>query len=94
MMPNIEYHRTSQIWLSLSDFSNKGLTRDEMKEVIEKLPDLGSNTLTLSARPSGLNSNLIVDTQSVNPDTIADIVTNIRFALIKKLGEKSKRKLP
>ena len=76
----------------MEDFHNAVLTTEETKAEIEKLPDPASARLYLSCTQSGINRNWDVRTQSVNEDTIDDIVCRIECRLHALLEVKEKLK--
>jgi hypothetical protein len=77
----IDYHTTSELWLSLEAFYNRGVTPAEVKAIIERMPDPGSSSLTLRCHPSGFNDNWIVGTRSNDRATHRAIVDRIRVEL-------------
>lgn len=79
--PKINYHISSIIWLSLEKYYNRGLTSQKAKEIIESLPDLGSNILNLSCREQGINNNWNVMTSSTNEEVIDKIVSMIEKSI-------------
>ncbi len=81
----ITYYTTTRIWLSLEQYTNKGLTQEQMKEIISDINDRGSSSSKLRVTESGLNGNLIVETFCVNPDSIDLIVSFIRNKLEDKV---------
>lgn len=89
-MPRISYWVSSQIWLSLEHFHNGGLTPDETKAAIEKIPDPGSDGMRLYCESSGLNSNWIVRTSSNSPRMHEFIVEEIGDALQRMLDQRKR----
>lgn len=75
-MNAIRYWASSQLWLSLESFHNAGLTPEQTKAAIEKIPDPGS-TLMLRCEPMGINGNWIVRTGCNDPRDHREIVIEI-----------------
>ena len=83
----LNFYTTTNISLSLEDFTNSGLTQAEMKAEIEKIPDLrGTNKMWVEH--SGFNHNLIVRTMCTHPDDIQEIVDRVQFRLLCLLEKK------
>jgi hypothetical protein len=77
----MDYHTTTQLWLSLEDFHNAGMTPDQTRAVIERISDpYGPANVRLSCDPMGVNSNWIVRTfaSTKNAHVVAE---EIQFAL-------------
>jgi hypothetical protein len=70
----IEYFVTSQIWLSLEDYRNQGLTSKEIENCIGKIPDPFSN-LDLRCDYN------IVRTSARHPSDIQYVVDLIEYHL-------------
>lgn len=71
----IDYYVSSSLHLSLEDFSNAGLTQDEMQTAIEQYGE--RNRTILSVMRAGINSNLIVETQCNNSEFLQWLVNEI-----------------
>jgi hypothetical protein len=89
-MRTLNYFTTSSVWLSLESYHNAGLSSEETKTVIERIPDPGSSTSYLRCEPSGLNGNWVVQTNlrsglAIN-SLVARIYTQLEIALEKKTG--------
>lgn len=63
-MPEIDYHTSINIHLSLEDYYNSGLSPEDAKKVIESIRDPGLSTTNLYCRPAGINNNWIVQTNA------------------------------
>ncbi len=75
----IDYYATSCLWLSLEDFSNAGLTQDEMQAAIEKFHD---RTRQLGpVRRAFINSNLVVEVRTNDPVSHEYLVDQIHEVL-------------
>ena len=82
-MSKIHYRTSTNVWLSLEEFYNRGLTSQEAREVIETFRT--SNNLYLLAESMGLNGNWIVDVGRLTPDQIACLVSHIENSLEQRL---------
>lgn len=87
----LDYYRTSVIHLSLEDYTNAGLTQEEIEKEITQIDDPGSFSLKLRCTPSGLNYNLNVHTMSKSGGTVDDIVHKIKIRLDLLLWEKRQK---
>lgn len=76
----INYHRTSELWLSLEAFYNAGYTPEQLKRVIEATPDIGG--YGLRCEPAALNENWIVKTYSNDPGFHRMLVDHIAQAIL------------
>lgn len=90
----IRYFTTTEIWIHLEDYYNKGLEPEKAKEIIESIvnPFQGacySSTDTLQCEPMRINRNWIVKTQTNNPERIREIVEIIEHEIKKFMGEKT-----
>lgn len=77
----ISYHVTSNIYLSLEEYYNNGLTPAKAKEIIERINDPVSQNRRLSTESAFINGNLIINTMATNPDHIYYIVIMVTEAL-------------
>lgn len=75
----INYWVSSEIWLSLEDYYNKGITPKRAKELIESISDARGRKL--NCRESGINDNWIVKTMMNNPDDHTRLVWKIESLL-------------
>jgi hypothetical protein len=75
----IGYHTTTEIWLSLESYYNRGMTPKWAGEVIERVHDHPGRYLT--CEPSGFNGNWIVRTMWTNPEDVRQVVRDIERAL-------------
>ena len=88
----LHYHTSIRIWLHLEDYYTRGLTPEQAREVIEKIPD-GSGGY-FHCEPSGLNDNWIVDAPYKHHGAIDDLVSIINWDLTQAVLslEEEKRK--
>lgn len=85
MFKKIDYHTTTNIWLSLEDYSNAGLTQEKIIDIIKKISDPYSS-LNLRAKPMGLNNNLIVESSCPSDkayEIVSEIVSEIELELVR-----------
>lgn len=79
----INYWVSSEIWLSLESYYNKGITPKRAKELIESIYVVRGGKL--NCRESGINGNWIVKTRLNDPDNHAFIVQKIEYLLENEL---------
>lgn len=80
----VNFYRTSVLHLSLEDYHNAGLTNEQTKEIIEKIPDPGMTSgynFKLRCTPQGINGNWNVHTSLHDFEEICDLVTYIEYHL-------------
>ena len=87
MLRKINYHTSTEIWLSLEDYHNAGLTSKETKEVIESIAVEGRH---LYCMPGGVNQNWNINVRTKDPLSIKLIVLAIQDALENALAAKKK----
>jgi len=88
-MRRLDYHTSIQIWLSLEDYHNAGMTSWQTKNVIESIRDPYLPNTNLHCEPAGLNGNWIVRTWAPM-SAVDEVVEDIRWALEAELkGMKS-----
>lgn len=85
--PSLTFSTSTNVLLSLEDFHNAGMTREETKEVIERIqsPD-GMGRLHCST--GGCNGNWKVNVYTSHYETIYDLVDEIHWALTTALRRK------
>lgn len=76
----VNYHTTTNIWLHLEDFYNKGLTPEKAKELIESIKDPCAINSYLKCHPMGINHNWIVECYGSSND-VYGIVYEIECVL-------------
>ena len=89
----IDYFVTSELWLSLEDYTNAGLTSGQIREIIENITepfqkngyDSGHK---LTCRPMMINGNWIVSTISTDTREFEIIVGLIEARLVRALEVK------
>ena len=79
MSDKIEYFVTTEIWLHLEPYYNKGIKPEEVKEIIEKMRDWDG--LPLQCEKMGINYSWVVKTISRDKDSIQSIVDFIQIKL-------------
>lgn len=90
----IDYHTTTDIWLHLEEYYNKGLSPEEAKEIIEGIVEpfqfyIISTGNTLRTKPMGINGNLIVESNAREPQEVRHVVALIEDAIRSKMFGKS-----
>ena len=88
----IHYHTTTMIHLSLEDFYNDGMTKEEAKEIIESIQDPSTTTgwgFKLICHPQYINGNWNVETWATHPEGIQHVVDLIEFDLKMKIKERA-----
>lgn len=80
-MRNLRYFTTTNIWLSLEDYHNAGLTSKQTKAIIEETPDPFSMHSRLTCRSAGVNGNWIVSTNAKRNKDIRYVVDLIEKRL-------------
>jgi hypothetical protein len=89
-MPGLNYYVTSVIHLSLEEYHNAGLTPEETKACIEKMPDPGSYAGgRLRCEPSGINRNWNVYTMCIDLDEALCLTRRIENALEHELKKRT-----
>lgn len=59
----ISFHTTTRVWLSLEEYTNKGLKQEELIEELRRTLDPGGfGLLPYRVEKMGLNHNIIVET--------------------------------
>jgi len=93
-MKTLNYNVTGVIHLSLEDYYNAGMTSEEAKEIIEKIPDSLSGITNfpdnLHCERQFINGNWNVHTKYTHPADIEVMVYEIRFALGKAMASKTR----
>jgi hypothetical protein len=89
MADRLSYHTSTNIWLHLEYAYNRGMTPDEARAVIERVP-VGRSGERLHCQPSGLNGNWIVDVPFREVITIAVIAHAVEMAIFDALGDRAK----
>lgn len=89
----IDYYITSRIWLGIEKYTNSGLSQEQVIETIRRMPDPGSTSVNLRCEVMHINSNVIVETSTTNPNLIEDIVYAIEAALDIGLANMTDREL-
>lgn len=73
----INYYTTTDIYLSIEDYTNKGLKQDDIIEMISH------NFSCIYPKKSGINHNIIISTKSKDEEVIRELV----FWIEEKLNE-------
>jgi len=83
----LQYYVRTEVFLSLEEFNNAGLTEKDCKEVIERFQDPGG-AMNLDCYTTHINDNLKFTTWLTDPEDVHDLVQFIKLALLDKLKEK------
>jgi len=88
-MRGLIYYVTSVIHLSLEDYHNAGLTPEETKACIEKIPDPRSPIHCLRCEASDINSNWNVHTMCIHSDELFYLTRRIENELEHELKKRT-----
>jgi hypothetical protein len=91
-MLEINWWASSRLWLSLEDYTNAGLSQDEMQKCIEAINSDHAGSV-MNVVQMGVNSNLIVETHYTRQRDQQFLIDIIEFRLTALLEVKRSNEL-